>query len=133
MSYMQWAPALSVGVPEIDRQHQGFVELLNGLLDALHSGRAPEEIDDNVSLLRQHTIEHFRYEEMLLARSSYPRLLDHQQLHAAFVEQLTRVMKEHADGTTSLSIDTLNLMTHWLFEHVRGADQHAFEWVLTHG
>ena len=44
---MRWEPELSVGVLEIDEQHQELFRRAGALLDALHDSRGQEELAVN--------------------------------------------------------------------------------------
>jgi len=129
VSFFTWTQDLAIGVAEIDEQHQGFVALLNELFVALQAGEAPATIDAVVARLQRYTVEHFHFEEQLMFRAGYPRLAEHRELHRYFVEQLDQATATNEHASVPLSLETLSIMTHWLIEHIRGADHHAFRWI----
>ena len=128
MSFFTWTQDLAIGVAEIDEQHQGFVALLNELFVALQAGEAPATIDAVVARLQRYTVEHFHFEEQLMFRQARIACSEHELLHY-FVEQLDQATATNEHASVPLSLETLSIMTHWLIEHIRGADHHAFRWI----
>ena len=80
MALIQWSPQLSVGVAEMDRQHQHLVGLINRLHDAMVRGEGAEILGPVLDEVVRYTHTHFAAEERLLAARKYPHLADHKAL-----------------------------------------------------
>ncbi|HSF75715.1 MAG TPA: hypothetical protein VLA84_18110 [Microcoleus sp.] len=48
MPLVIWNDSLSIGIPEIDRQHKQLIDQLNTLVDAMLANRGKEEIKNIV-------------------------------------------------------------------------------------
>jgi hemerythrin-like metal-binding protein len=86
--HLRWKDAFNCGHPDIDQQHQRLFELANALLDAgAHSREQPEAFDFAFLQLLSHVMEHFRFEENILASHGYADATAHAQQHQAMVAQ----------------------------------------------
>lgn len=74
--------------PELDREHQEIVHMVNGICGLLGSCRPPARVAQSMRVLAAKLESHFRTEEDLLAASGYPRLHDHAQVHDEFRREL---------------------------------------------
>ena len=74
---LEWAPALSMGVDELDREQKAFFALFNHLDDAMKRGSALSEVVDVMTLLRPCAERHFAHEEAEMERYGYPDLDSH--------------------------------------------------------
>ena len=63
MALLQWSDALSVGVVEIDRQHQKLVTMINDLNDAMRAGKGKDALGKTIAELIAYAATHFKTEE----------------------------------------------------------------------
>lgn len=117
-----WKDEYSVGVPLLDQQHQGLIELINLLssqkADAGLIGRVFDELES-------YTKEHFTCEEDLLKASGYQDLKAHRQEHKAFEQWLSAVRQTYGIGITSptLLAQSVNaFLRDWLINHILSSD-----------
>jgi hemerythrin len=66
MPLAPWNRPLSVGVPELDRQHQQLLDQLNTLIDAMHTNQSSEKIQTIVRFVGLYATQHFGYEREYL-------------------------------------------------------------------
>lgn len=90
-----WSPALGVGVPEIDRQHEGLFAATGAFLDAEAGARA-EQLLALLACLADHIVAHFAVEEAHMRRAGYPGLEAHAREHRAFAATFQRVLAAFA-------------------------------------
>jgi hemerythrin len=120
-----WTPAIAVGHPVIDQQHQELFKRADELLAAMQEGRAAAQIEKLLAFLRDYVREHFGAEERLMAARAYPKLAAHKAQHAEF----QRRFEEDADhfgekGATALIVlDLRDLIRGWLVNHVSSVDK----------
>lgn len=69
---IQWDPSLSVGVKQIDEQHQELFRRVNELVDAMHRGRSQAQLGEMLSFLSVYVVQHFGAEEKLMSERWYP-------------------------------------------------------------
>lgn len=84
---LEWTPALSVGVEEIDGQHRELFRRAGRLLDGIRRGD-PEEIDELVEYLHRYAISHFGAEEAAMRETRYPGYARHKAEHDRFISDL---------------------------------------------
>ena len=82
---------MSVGIPEIDEEHQTFIHLVNELNRVLTERTNLEEIRNKIQLLINDVILHFTHEERLFKEWHYPDADDHASKHADIINTLEDV------------------------------------------
>ena len=63
MALMKWDESFSVGVKEIDAQHQKLVAMINELHAAMKEGKVHDVLGEIISGMAKYTIFHFETEE----------------------------------------------------------------------
>ncbi len=121
---LQWSPALAVGVPEIDAQHQELFRRAERLIGALRAGDR-REVEPLVRYLSDYVVEHFAAEERYMREIGYPGLEGHRAAHDAFREDLAEMLADYQrKGPTPLVALTMhNWLSDWLRRHTGGLDQ----------
>ncbi len=120
---IQWDNSLSVGVGEIDLQHQRLVKMINELNDAMRVGKSKEMLGKIVSGLISYVRVHFATEEKYFAQFKYPETDQHVQEHRAFSQKVDDFAKKFQDGQLGLSIELMNFLSDWLGKHIKGIDK----------
>jgi len=119
---LAWTDSYSVGVPLLDSQHKGLIDLINRLTDAPSDGAVTGWI---IEELDAYTREHFAAEEALLKRAGYQDLKRHKSEHAAFEHWLSAVRQAYATGVASpdmLSENIAAFLREWLVNHILRSD-----------
>ncbi|MCC8165343.1 MAG: hemerythrin family protein [Planctomycetes bacterium] len=119
---MLWQSTFQCNIPHIDAQHMALFDYIEKLGNKHGDiSRIPETVD----FLETYVREHFADEESLHQQSRYPRALEHQRQHAAFINVVAKVKKEYLASGHNLS--TLMEMNHamvaWLSQHILNADK----------
>jgi hemerythrin len=121
---ISWNPALAVGVPVIDQEHQALFGHVNALLDAMHQGRGGQETGRLLGFLTEYTIHHFRADEQLMVRHRCPGLVDQRRQHQEFIGRLdtlkARLEAEGPGGDLPIAVN--RLVCGWLRQHIGDAD-----------
>ncbi len=102
---LKWTSALSVGIEEIDVQHQELFRRAERLLAGLHQGE-PEEIGGLIDFLHEYAVVHFGAEEAAMRAASFPGYVRHKAEHDRFIGDLldlgdhegARLPDGHGDG-----------------------------------
>jgi len=123
MSY--WTDFLLVGIPLIDAQHRKLVEIIDKLMEASKNGKGKEETAHALSFAVTYSMEHFRDEENLMERYSYPGILAHKRLHAHFTMSVNALVKEfERTGPNMALTGKLNkTLVEWLINHISSEDR----------
>jgi hemerythrin len=91
-----WTPALAIGVPEIDHQHQELFLRIERLVEGVARGKEAD-VQRLLEFLGQYVVKHFGAEERWMLRSAYPDYARHKGEHERFIldyEQMTREFRE---------------------------------------
>lgn len=122
---VEWREHLSVGVEEIDAQHQKLFEKFNSFMEACDQGKGGDEVARLFGFLDDYVNSHFADEERLQKRLGFPDHEKHREQHRKFTAELA-AMKERlsSDGPTRFFVGTVSrMMTGWLIEHISGMDR----------
>ncbi len=120
---LQWTQALSVGIPEIDEQHQELFRRVDRVLTAASNGDAPE-VTRMLGFLREYVEFHFAAEEVFMQNQTYPGIDAHKAEHAHLVSQVNLVAEEHrhTGPAPALVARMHHLLADWLKTHVALTD-----------
>lgn len=118
-----WDQKYSVGIAEIDQQHQKFTAMLDMLFESVEAGRPKGVLTDILKELTAYAGYHFETEEQLMIKHRYPQLGAHQREHEAFRTKILEFQKSFLAGKETLTIDVVKFMTHWLADHIMTTDK----------
>jgi methyl-accepting chemotaxis protein len=119
---VEWSGALSVGDPEIDRQHQRLVGIINGFHEAMATKMPQSVIGDLLNKLNAHALDHFRYEEERMRAAHYPQFAEHQEQHAAMLRDVKDMQSQFKQGTLS-QLEFMKLLKNWMTQHILKTDK----------
>ena len=123
MAFFNWDDSYSVGVREIDVQHQKLVKSINDLHDAMKEGKGKQVIGDIINNLVSYTSFHFKTEEKYFDQFKYPETAAHKKEHVDFVAKVGDFKTGYDKGDLSLSLSVMNFLSDWLKNHIKGTDQ----------
>lgn len=119
---LEWSPALSVGIEEIDAQHRELFRRAGRLLDAVRIGSAAE-IGGLIDYLHRYCVTHFGAEEAAMRDVEYPGYARHKAEHDRFIADLLELADERDDRGDAFVAPRLDRwLGAWLREHVGGTD-----------
>ena len=123
MPEIEWKPSYSVGVIRCDSDHRGLVGIINELYAAMKSGSGRSVMGDIVARLANYTRSHFRGEEELMARTSYPELAAHRAEHQNFVDAVEKFQADLEAGAVGQTIQVADFLYDWLINHIQRTDK----------
>jgi hemerythrin-like metal-binding protein len=121
---MDWNDSLSVGIGEVDKQHQVLIQLLNRLHTSKALGKGSAELKGILLELANYTTQHFAYEEKLLTEHKYPEFGSHKESHDKLTAQVMKFATDFESGSATLSAELFMFLRSWLNGHIRGSDRH---------
>ena len=83
--YLRWNPGITLGIDEIDLEHQTFVVMVNQLEDYQHD---PDMATLILRALIKYAAFHFQSEENVMYAAGYPDLNRHRTLHLDLMDHL---------------------------------------------
>jgi hemerythrin len=126
MALITWNDALSVGVPEIDRQHKKLIDMINELDDATRAGHGKDIVSGILDGLIIYTATHFRTEEKYFDQLGYQDAEVHKQEHAVFIENVGKFASELNraldGGSMTLATELMSFLGIWWKYHILETD-----------
>ncbi len=133
MTLITWDTSYSVGVKELDEQHQELLALVDNLYAALNQDQGKEVIIGALGELIEHKRAHFASEERLMVCCGYPGYSKHKGEHEAFIQKLLEFQGRYLTGRASMNDQVVASLENWLSEHILGADQKYVPYLISKG
>jgi hemerythrin len=130
---IEWTPELTVGVAEIDCDHQELLWHVNVFLEAMEAARGAAAIAPLFQFLNDFMRHHFETEEQLMRSSRYPDLSVHQAEHRQFLQGLKRDFAEYQRTGPSATITTRlgESLGKNLRDHMAGTDKALCDFIVS--
>ncbi len=122
MSFVTWTEDLSVGVAEIDAQHQQFIASINKLQEVI-SQKSRENIETLFADLEYYSNVHFETEEKYMVRFGFPGYEEHRSEHVHFRNIVLNFKRMYDSGVDLYGTEMLTFLKGWLSTHLKGLDQ----------
>lgn len=122
-TWFPWKDAYSVQVPEIDAQHKRLVEIINRLQDAMLQGQGKNVINSVLVDLEEYAKYHFSFEEDLLRRHAYPKMLTQEAQHRSFESKLGQFRADYNSASITMSVSVMDFLRDWLTRHIMQEDR----------
>jgi len=132
-TYITWTERLSLGIDEIDNQHQLLVDVINRVYDALIRKARREECSAILEELVRYTHVHFAVEESIFRITHYPEYERHKHHHEALKLQVQQKQQAYARGDIDLDLELMAFLRRWLEDHILGEDARYVEHLLQSG
>lgn len=123
MAIIQWTTDLSVGVSEIDQQHQELICIINDLDNVI---KYEEERAKTMGVIRKlisYAQTHFKTEEKYFDQFGYENSAAHKAYHVFFIKKISAFCNDYFSGKPGLSVSLMKFLKNWLIDHIKGEDQ----------
>lgn len=131
MAHIFWTADLDTGFQDIDEQHKQLVFYINQLHTA-YENNDPQQMNITLFDLISCTMNHFSYEEEMLAESGYHLIDAHKRIHQNFVNKLLEYQTLMLENPNVVG-ELLSMLDGWLFRHIRINDHGYIDMVLNTG
>ena len=122
MSLINWKEEFSVGVAEVDHEHQELIESINNMHRSVQEGVTRKQVIEGLGDIYAQIAAHFALEEKFMRDSRYPAYGAHKTDHETLLDDLRDIMDEVEDDgdfdERRLSID----LERWFSDHFRTHD-----------
>jgi hemerythrin-like metal-binding protein len=128
---LAWTPSLTIGVAEIDAQHQKLFDWV-AKLDAAVKRREPySRLEGLFAFLRTYALAHLAAEEVLMWKVAYSQFPEHLREHLEFRQWLGSLEPqwESEGDSTATMLEVLTFLEYWLASHVATSDQRIGEYM----
>jgi hemerythrin-like metal-binding protein len=119
---INWNRGYSVGVTQMDTEHQRLIDIINNLYIAMRSGRSKEAIGSILDELVDYTKTHFAHEERMMQDSGYAGFDEQKRAHEALIAQVVEIQGKYRSGT-ALGQEVMSFLKNWLVNHIQGLDK----------
>lgn len=123
MELVKWTQEYSVGIKEIDNQHQGLIIIINELFNLMTVGKAKDNLIEIFDHLTDYSKKHFFAEELMMVKYAYNDYQQHKNEHAKFIEKLNGLKSDFANGKVTISLEVLSFLKDWLINHIQISDK----------
>lgn len=120
---LAWRPEYSVGIEEIDAQHQELFRRAGLFIESLHR-QSRQEIGILLSFLRLYAVTHFGAEEAWMREAGYPGTVEHEKQHDRFIKDILALSDQHEKKSgPGIEPDRVSgWLEKWLKHHVTETD-----------
>ena len=123
MKWITWEDKLITGHAGMDHGHEGLVDLINQLADAMENNKPKEFCSNLLEQFVEHTRTHFVAEEQLMDRLRYPKLAEHKALHAMLIKDVLTFKAVYDAGASTEFMTLLVILDTWMNRDIMGADK----------
>jgi hemerythrin len=118
-----WSDIYTLGIVDLDEQHQKIVEFINALHEAINDGRNKDALSNALQDLLDEAQTHFGIEENLLKTHAYPEYEDHKKIHGQLLDRVLETQKGFIEGNVTLSVELTTFVKMWLSDHILRMDR----------
>lgn len=124
---MKWDHTLSIGIKEIDEQHQELVSIISKVEELFKQSLDGEgdlkEIRGVIESLSAFASSHFEKEEQLMLKIGYPGLDKHMEEHRTFVKYVDDMTIEKITQSEETAlIQLFAFLSNWVVSHIKKED-----------
>jgi hemerythrin len=120
---VEWNDSIATGIGSIDEQHRELFRRVNQFAAAQDTHQEKKVLLNTLGFMRLYAAFHFKEEEAVMESIGYPHLLEHKQMHAAFIEKIFDLRLEASLGDESVAKEALIYFEAWLKDHISKNDK----------
>jgi hemerythrin-like metal-binding protein len=123
MALIEWRKEFTVGVPSVDHEHQGMIELLNELHENLEAEASKEAVSRFLGEVHARIAAHFALEEKIMRERGYDEYEDHKADHERLLDDIRDIMDRHdADAYLDYEAELAAHLRDWFTAHFKTKD-----------
>jgi hemerythrin len=122
MALIEWRDDFSVGVPDVDHEHQELIRLINELHDAMSNDNSDVTVMDFLGEIYAHVAAHFALEEKIMRERNYDQYSDHKADHETLLDELRDIMDDYEENAFFSDDIFANAVGSWFSDHFRNRD-----------
>jgi hemerythrin len=132
MSLINWKDEFSVGVPDVDHEHQQLIALINELHEKMLSPDRDVAIEEFLGEIYAQISAHFALEEKIMRERRYDQYEDHKEDHERLLDEIRDIMDEYEENSAFSDEALANALQVWFTEHFKTRDARLHSH-LSHG
>ena len=127
MALIEWSREMSVGIMELDEDHQVLIGIINDLAELQGAEASAQALRATFEHLKHYAEFHFAREEAVMRSASYPVLSDHQVEHRDFESRMRdlsrRLERDPNRSALEINYELLHYLKNWLQHHILVIDK----------
>jgi len=123
MKPIAWQAEYSIGIKELDEQHQNLLQIINTLIKEQQNPIDKKKFADHIAALIHYAYMHFAAEETLLIKVEFPDLQRHVIEHVDFIMKALSLSLKVGENNTENRQELLQYLQTWYATHVLGMDR----------
>jgi len=135
MALIKWEESYSVGVKEIDEQHQKMIGILNKIFSMiLANNYSGEDVTNILQELGDYADFHFTTEEKYFFEFAYDKTESHMQVHDDYRQRMDQLKISYADKPSNEILSDLSIFLEgWWVWHINHTDKEYTQCFHDHG
>jgi hemerythrin len=122
MTLITWKDEYSVGVPDVDHEHQKLIALINDLHDAMSGGDSDVTVMDFLGEIYANVSAHFALEEKIMRERKYDQYAEHKADHEVLLDELRDIMDDYEENAYFSDDVFANALEGWFTTHFSTRD-----------
>jgi len=122
MPLIKWRDSYSVGVEEMDAEHEMLVGIVNELFTIVRNHGHAKDSEICIDKLIQYTQKHFANEEKMLEETGFPLVHDHTKIHGNLLNTVTIFKGRITDKEEMVTEELYLFLRDWLLTHILEED-----------
>ena len=122
MALIEWKDEFSVGVPDVDHEHQELIALINDLHAAMSSDDSDVTVMDFLGEIYAHVSAHFALEEKIMRERKYDQYAEHKADHEELLDELRDIMDDYEENAWFSDDAFAEAVQKWFTDHFKNRD-----------
>ena len=122
MTLIEWKDEFSLGVPDVDYEHQKLIALINHLHDVMSSDNSSVTVMDFLGEIYTHISAHFALEEKIMRECKDGNYAEHKADHEALLDELRDIMDDYEEHAYFSDDAFANAVNTWFSDHFKTWD-----------
>lgn len=122
MSLLEWHEEYSVGVDDVDHEHQEMIELINQVHGELQNPGSGTSINQFLGEIFARISAHFALEERIMQEADYGEYAAHKEDHEKLLDELRELMEDYEQRQKFNEIILRRTLGDWFGIHFRTFD-----------
>ena len=122
MAQIEWTAEYSIGIAEIDKEHELLIAQINELYDQLKLPLDIETMESMLADIQDDISTHFALEELLMQEAGYTEYEAHRQDHERLLDEIHDLIFHFQEDPESGKELLGNRLSDWFSQHFRGFD-----------
>lgn len=135
MAFITWIQDYSVGVEELDHQHQKLVDIINQLFNLYEAQKFDKtDVEPIFKELTDYANYHFGTEEHYFQLYNFPRKDEHIAIHNVYRKKMEDFKAKYdKDRNAAILFEISNFLNDWWIWHINNVDKEYTKYFNANG